>query len=97
MQFNKFTTYEITRSINKVKTDLIASGLFPNELNSVQIAACIYYVCNTLQQKRLEIVLPESGKSVKITQALLSSKCGSFSPATLTKQVDIIIAFYQRN
>ena len=88
---------EITRSINKVKSDLITSGLFPNELNSVQIAACIYYVCNTIQQKRLEVVLPESGKSVKITQVLLSSKCGSFSPATLTKQVDIIIGFYQRN
>jgi hypothetical protein len=87
----------IVNLINKVKSDLIASGLFPNELNSIHIAACIYYVCNDIQQKRLEIILPESGKSVKITQALLSSKCGSFSPATLTKQVNIINSFYKRS
>jgi hypothetical protein len=86
----------IITSIIKVKNDLIGSGLFPNELNSVQIAACIYYVCNDMQQKRLEIILPETGKTSKITQSLLSSKCGSFAPATLTKQVNIIHSFYQR-
>ena len=40
--------------------------------------------------KRLEIILPDTGKISKITQSLLSSKCGSFSAATLTKQVDLI-------
>ena len=74
--------------INNLKNKLISSGKFPKTFTPVHLAAVIYYVCNDGQ--RLEIVLPETCKKTKITHKLLSSKCGSFAPATLTKQVDII-------
>jgi len=79
----------IVKSINKVKKDLIDAGVFQQKMTYIQIAACIYYVCNVLTKPRLEIILPIGGKT-KITHELLSSKCGSFAPATLTKQVKII-------
>jgi len=80
----------IINSIIKVKRELIDRGIFQRKLTHIQIAACIYYVCNVMTSPRLEIIIPETGKKAKITQALLSSKCGSFAPATLTKQVDLI-------
>ena len=87
----------IVNKINKVKIDLVNAGIF-NKLNTIQIAACIYYVVNKLTiGKRLEIVLPETGKTTKITIELLSSKCGAFSAGTLAKSVAIITNFYDNN
>ena len=85
---------EVVREINRVKADMVKSGLFQKKMTSVQIAACIYYVCNILNKPRLKIILPATGEEVKITQLFLSSKCGGFSSPTLTKQVDIITNFY---
>jgi hypothetical protein len=74
--------------INKVKQELIERGIFQKKMTNIQIAACIYYVCNVITSPRLEIII--NGQKTKITHALLSSKCGSFASATLTKQVDLI-------
>jgi len=76
--------------INKVKRELVEQGIFQKKMTNIQIAGCIYYVCNILTSPRLEIIIPTTGQKTKITHALLSSKCGSFAPATLTKQVDLI-------
>jgi hypothetical protein len=85
----------IVNDINNVKSDMINSGIFQKKITNLQTAACIYYVCNIMQKKRLEIILPETDQRIKITHSLLSSKCGSFSSATLTKQVNIIDNFYK--
>ena len=81
----------IVRDIEKVKRDL--SQTFGKVFSGIQIAACIYYVCSKLQQKRITITIPESGKQSKVTVELLS-RCGSFSPGTLAKNVKVIEDFY---
>jgi hypothetical protein len=84
----------IVRDIQKVKKDLYET--FGKVFSGIQIAACIYYVCSKIQQKRLTITVPETGKQSKITVELLS-RCGSFSPGTLAKNVKVIEDFYIRH
>jgi hypothetical protein len=88
-----------TNKINSIKRKLISAGVFGKVLSPVQIAACIYYVCNVdilPGTKRLEIILPETGAITKITQAFLSTKCGSFSSSTLSNQVNIVANYLKK-
>jgi hypothetical protein len=93
----------IISKIEKVKKDLIDNNVFGNPLSNIQFAACIYYVTSVpiskggILQTRLQITDPVTNKQVKITTELLGSKCGKFAAATLSKNINIIINFYNSN
>jgi hypothetical protein len=93
----------IVNKINQVKTDMINANIFERVPSKIQIAACIYYVSSILYgkggilQKRLEIIIPQSGLKSKITIQLLSDNCGPFAAATLAKITDNIVNFYGKN
>ena len=74
-------------AVNQIKQDL--KPIFGEKLNQVQIAAIIYYLYKG------NVIIPETGKSAKITLKFLSERCGPFSQATLTKTINVIIDFYK--
>ena len=90
----------VQRIINKVKNDLSQSIQTP--LSNIQIAACIYFVTSVpmskggIFQTRLKII-DGNNSEIKITTGLLMEKYGNFAPATLTKNVNAIITFYNNN